>query len=203
MLLATRSFVDSDGLPEGFVRAIVSSDSLDSERSIIASDAWRGSSVFSRYSKNPILLRDHRRENSTTIIGRAIEWKVVDSGIEFLFEYDLGDPIAKSIYEKTARGFARGFSVGIMIKSAVTSSDDEEVRAPYQSYFDEGARYVITDLELFEVSQVVIPSNPDAVISEKALPPPDEEAEEMNVEKEAPDSGPLSIWRRLKNVRKS
>lgn len=110
-----------------------------------------------RFQKNPILLYRHGRYELP--IGRVLglekkEGKLVASTID----WDIEDDFAKTIKEKYEKGFMSGFSIGFDGKAY-----DETQNIEGQQGF------TWTKSELWEISCVVMPANPEAVQIRKEL----------------------------------
>lgn len=209
--------LDLEGLPEGQVRAVVSKETIDIEGDVIVSQAWTNG--LERFRKNPQLLWGHRSWTAFDNIGMAVGSEVTSRGLEMVFQYDLGSKYAQEVFRKVKEGFIRAFSVGFKPLAWISKDSDESLKEPYMHFFKSGARRVFTEVELCEVSQVLLPANAEALIVrsyEQRRVPDDEErlkelisleverkmiekSSESSVERseEVPKMGPLSILRRM------
>lgn len=145
------------------VTAMVSTNEIDSYGSIILPSAFAAN--MQRYLANPVLLDNHNLRSDP--VGRCVDWAIVADGLQMTFEFaptPSGDT-KLALYEG---GFLRGFSVGGDILDAVWAWDKDERKAQIPSYaralMDAGkCDFVITQLELWEVSCATVPANPGAV----------------------------------------
>lgn len=145
------------------VTAMVSTPEVDSYGSIILPSAFAGG--MDRFLSNPVLLDNHRRSEDP--VGKCIDWKLSDQGLEMTFQFaptPAGD-VKLALY---AGKFLRGFSVGGMIRDAVFAWDEADRKARLPEYarlaMEQGrADFVITAMELAEVSCATIPANPGAL----------------------------------------
>src|SRR5574343_3960 len=145
------------------VTAMASTPEVDRYGSIILPSAF--AAYMDRYMANPVLLDNHRQNGDP--VGRCIDYRITESGLEMTFEFaptQAGD-------EKLALysgGFMRGFSVAGQIRDAVFNWDEEDRKADLPAFArtalsDGRADFVITSLELLEVSCATIPANPGAL----------------------------------------
>ena len=130
-------------------RAVMSSPKVDRVGDVILQDGW----VLDEFTKNPIMLYDHRRDEPVGI------WRDVkiDGGNltgEPVFHPEGINPLADRLAKLYAAGHMRAFSVGFRPL--------EWEPAP------EGAGWLIKRAELHECSCVTIPANTDALL--KAVP---------------------------------
>src|SRR5574343_497796 len=183
------------------VTAMASTPEVDRYGSIILPSAF--AAYMDRYMANPVLLDNHRQNGDP--VGRCIDYRITESGLEMTFEFaptTAGD-------EKLALysgGFMRGFSVAGQMRDVVFAWDEEERKAALTAFartaLSNGqADFVITSLELLEVSCATIPANPGAMaraVAEGSIDPevarglflaramPDPAAEEPDEEEESP-----------------
>ena len=145
------------------VTAMASTPEVDRYGSIILPSAF--AAYMDRYMTNPVLLDNHRQNGDP--VGRCIDYRITESGLEMTFEFaptQAGD-------EKLALysgGFMRGFSVAGQMRDVVFAWDEEERKAILPAFartaLSNGqADFVITSLELLEVSCATIPANPGAL----------------------------------------
>lgn len=128
------------------------------------------------FRKNPTFLWGHqsRTQDPTNVLGRVVSVEVVPAGLLATFEYDTDiNPKADLVFRQVQKGTVRGFSVGFIPKTWVTdySPKDHVEALPEQARkaLEEGKAFVVyTAAELVEISQVPIPSNPDALVGASA-----------------------------------
>jgi HK97 family phage prohead protease len=139
---------------ERIVEVIVSTESKDrdSERILLSSFKKR----LGTYKAHPILLSSHRYDSLQNQIGEAVSVKVTDDGLRAKFKYYTGEGNAEADwgFNLATKGIA-GYSIGFMAHQFEDSTKEEFEKT--------GIWRTFTDIELFEISQVLIPSNRDAV----------------------------------------
>lgn len=135
------------------VRAVVSSDSVDRYGDIVLPDAFK--STVDAYLKHPVLLSSHSYYSLTDQIGRAKAVHINANNVEVDFEYFVGkgNPEADWGWELAKKGVA-GWSIGFMANKYENIMDAD-------NKFATGRKF--TDIELLEISQVLIPANRDAI----------------------------------------
>ena len=113
------------------------------------------------YKDQPVLLSSHRTDNLMRQIGKAVAGpEIIGDSIEVTFQWfaEKGDD-GKALNPEAAWGFflaqkgVAAFSIGFM---PYAWEDSKELQAA-------GVYRKFTDIELLEISQVLVPSNRDAV----------------------------------------
>lgn len=109
------------------------------------------------YMKNPVVLWAH--SHSTLPIGKATRVYVKDEKIiiEGKFAPEEANPEAEKIYQLYKQGFLNAVSIGFMPKSWEDFKDKEGYKRKY------------TKWELYELSFVPVPANPEALDIMKAI----------------------------------
>jgi len=127
---------------EGFA----STDSKDRASDIIPLSTWADPDSIANYLKNPIILAQHDRDEP---VGKCESLQVKDGGLFVRVR------IYKSLCEKTfmavKHGILKTFSVGFRLKDI--------------EYAEEQDAYLLTKVELTEISIVSIPCNTDATFA--------------------------------------
>jgi len=127
---------------EGFA----STDSKDRASDIIPLSTWADPDSIANYLKNPIILAQHDRDEP---VGKCEALQVKDGGLFVRVR------IYKSLCEKTfmavKHGILKTFSVGFRLKDI--------------EYAEEQDAYLLTKVELTEISIVSIPCNTDATFA--------------------------------------
>ena len=118
----------------------------DRHSDIILQEAWSKGGL-DNYLKNPIILAFHDHSKP---IGMMVDYFLDSKGFKIVAEISKA---AGQVYDLVKEGILRSFSVGFMVKDA-----------DYDSTTD---LFVIKDLELFEVSVVSVPANPNSIFSVK------------------------------------
>lgn len=133
--------------------SFVASTEIQDADGDIVEQSWR----LERYKRNPVVLFAH--DNRSLPIGRASEVEVKDGQLvaDITFASAEANPLAENVWKSVQEGTLRAVSVGFrphQIKSE--RRDDKDV-------------YLLGDNELYEISVVPIPSNPEALARMKAL----------------------------------
>lgn len=130
---------------------IVSTSDVDRDREKINADAFKKRLKY--YKDHPVLLSSHRYDDLRKQVGEATNVKVTEEGLEAKFKYYVGEgnPEADWAWVLAQKGIA-GFSIGF-IPFAYVDKDLEK----------DGYNREFTDVELVEISQVLVPSNRNAV----------------------------------------
>jgi HK97 family phage prohead protease len=128
------------------VTVYVSTPAVDRDKEVILPTAWN----LKNYEKHPVLLSSHKYDKLTNQIGKAIASGTDDKGLWMTFEYFTGKGNFEADwgYFLAKQGIA-SYSVGFIPNKAKEGTN--------------GVRKVYEDVELLEVSQVLVPANPEAV----------------------------------------
>lgn len=140
---------------DGKLSAVASTSTIDRDGEVILPSAFK----LDDYRRNPVILAAHQHRSMSgapTIIGSADRIEVKDDALAFDMTF-ADTPLAsewRSLYEaKHARAFSVGFSP---IEGEWRQMGGREV-------------YVYTAAELFEISAVAVPANPDALAQERMM----------------------------------
>lgn len=146
------------------VEAVISDETVDRYREVILAKAWK--SDLKNYKAHPVLLSSHDYYDLTSQIGVCEKIKVnsKDRTLEATFKYLVGkgNPQADWGFTLAQEGLA-AFSVGFIPRKSTSDPseiakllnlDAEKDPIPYRVYLE---------VELLEVSQVLIPANPSAL----------------------------------------
>lgn len=147
------SEVKSVNEQEMTVLAVVSTKKTDRDGDIILPEAFK--SRLKLYKDHPVFLSSHKYGSLMSQIGEAVSVKITDAGLEATFKYYVGkgNPEADWAFELAKQGIA-AFSVGFI-------GHDWEPIEDKESKIITGRTF--TDVELIEISQVVVPSNRGAL----------------------------------------
>lgn len=159
--------IDSEG--KRVTGVLASSSSLDRDEEIILAEAWN----IEAFKRNPIFLFAHasRSADPQNILGRVENVQKTTAGLVADFAYDTDiNPKAALVFAQVQRGTLRAYSVGFIPKGWVTDySPREQIDAlpeHARKALESGKAFVVyTNVELIEISQVPVPSNPDAMIA--------------------------------------
>lgn len=150
----TRGYVRALGETDGLLVGVVgSTDAVDRYGEVIDQESWD----LTHYRKNPVILWAHNLTSGEDRppIGRAVDVKIENNQLVFSIQFDMADPFAADIFRKYKEKFLNAFSVGFMPHKIERSSDNNEPP-------------VLKDNELFELSCVPVPANPEALNSLRA-----------------------------------
>ena len=138
------------------IRVIASTAAIDSYDEIVE-QSWN----LDRYSRNPVVLYHHNAAGGffggsaveTLPIGHASRVGVVDGQLEATLHFVTAEanPMAEMVWQGVRQGSLRAVSVGFYPHTVVS----EKV--------NDSDRFVLKDNELFEISVVPLPANPEAV----------------------------------------
>ena len=150
------------------VTVVVSDASLDRDEEIILPSAWQ--SRLDSYKSHPVLLSSHDYRDLRRQLGRATDILVTEEGLTCEFEYFVGEGNEEADWgwKLVEKGIA-AYSVGFIRHKAVSKydSDYEETlrQLVEQGILQAGQtpRRIYLDVELLEVSQVLVPANPNAI----------------------------------------
>ncbi|MBL8684412.1 MAG: HK97 family phage prohead protease [Myxococcales bacterium] len=127
---------------------IASTEAVDSYGDIVKAN-WR----LERYANNPIVLFGHNTRDPSCVIGTASDVKVEGAALKAritLVDAET-NPEAERVFKLMKAGALRGISVGFLPHSyGWAKVNDQEA-------------FVLDDNELFEISVVSVPANPDAL----------------------------------------
>ncbi len=136
--------------------AVASTEDLDRDNDRIMSDGWD----LDNFLKNPVIPWSHRYGDPP--VAQATEVYVEDGKLMFRpkfatkEQYDFAD----TIYRLYKGGFLRSFSVGFMPKRFEVVDRDEKAQG-------KGRGYDFLEQELWEISAVTVPANPNALVAAK------------------------------------
>lgn len=140
----TKSVLDSDTdelIIEGYANTITKDRAGD----VIPKEAWEAPSALGNYQKNPIILAYHDHSNP---IGNMIDFEITEFGLKIKARISKA---AGRVYTLVKEGVLKTFSVGFRILDAEWDSKSDT--------------YLITEVELHEVSVVSVPCNQDSTFS--------------------------------------
>lgn len=140
------------------LEAVVSDETIDRYGEVIKIDAWK--KRLGRYKAMPVLLSSHRYDKLTNQIGKAEKIKIEDGKLVAKFKYFHGEGNDEADWAwKLASKFGMAaYSVGFLPYKAEDKEYDEDVKSGKKACRE------YTDVELLEVSQVLIPANPSAMM---------------------------------------
>lgn len=134
-------------------RFLAASSGVARDGGIVESTAW---DVRSFVASGGPFLWSHERKSLP--IGRVLELRTTERGLEAEVEFageEEQHPFAETVRRLYDGGFLHAVSVGFDVK---------ERRNPTERERALGARWVATRVELYEISAVAVPADPDAVL---------------------------------------
>ncbi len=142
--------VDADGSLNMFIP--VSTDSVDRDGEIVEPSAFK--KTLPKFMKRPVLVSSHDYRDLTSQIGEWTKLKITENGIEGKPKYYVGQGNEQADwgFKLASKGMA-AFSIGFIPKEWV---DGDGVKEPRRTY---------KEVELLEISQVIVPSNREAIQS--------------------------------------
>ena len=149
---------DEDGSLNMFIS--VSTASMDRDSEVIEPSAFK--KTIPKFMKHPVLVASHDYRDLTNQIGEWEKLKITENGIEGKPKYyvGMGNEQADWAY-KLAQKCVAAFSIGFIPKEW---EDGDGQKSPRRTY---------KEVELLEISQVIIPSNREAIqnIRSKSVDP--------------------------------
>ena len=146
--LRAHVFARADAKAGDPIRFVASTANVARDGLIVEASGWQ----LDNYRKNPVFLWAHDYDHPP--IGKA-EVEIVDDQLIADVTFDQGDDKARQIESKYRNGFLHAVSVGFSI---------EEIKPPKGTM----NAPVVTQAELYEISAVPVPSDPDALKARKA-----------------------------------
>lgn len=139
-------------------RFVASTETVDSYNTVIKADGWK----LDRYARNPVVLLQHASRSFPIGMGKAsVENGQLMLDVEFA---PADDPVSGPEAEQALRWVDRGVmgvSVGFQPLEE-TYNEGRETGDAMKDLFSPPIDY--TSVELFEVSVVSVPANPDALL---------------------------------------
>lgn len=137
------------------VEAIVSANTVDRDGEIVTPRAI--GQRIDVYKKHPVLLSSHRYDDLMKQIGMAEEITIGTKNVTVRFKYFVGqgNPEADWAFKLAQNGIA-AYSIGFMAHSWEDKSGEEGIWREYN------------DVELVEISQVLVPSNREALAGRRS-----------------------------------
>lgn len=170
--IALRAFVLEGGIDETRheVTALVKTTQTDRHRTLFLPESFaRTLPVY--LASNPIFLWQHRqRGNPEDALGNAVSGRVTPAGPEVTFRYAVeANPQAALVWSLVVARVLRAYSIaGWILASVSKMSDREEIDAlpdyARAALLAGDCDEVVTDIELAEISQVLIGSDRGALI---------------------------------------
>jgi hypothetical protein len=133
------------------ITAAITSETIDRDGEIVTAAAIKA--AMTGYMKNPVVMTYHKHslgDGAPTVIGKVISWRQEKGTTYAEIEFAETD-LATQYWQLYAGKFQRAFSIGFNTLNAETR------------YISGRSVKVHTAIDLFEISAVGVPANPDAV----------------------------------------
>lgn len=149
------------------VESVVSDETIDRYDEVILASAWKKG--LENYKKHPILLSSHNYDDLTSQIGEVVDIKIKDKQLTAKMKYYVGEGNDQADwgYKLAKKGLA-AFSVGFIPKSYTLDPDEIKSLLNIEDKNAKMPKLVYKDVELLEISQVLIPANPSALAKDIA-----------------------------------
>lgn len=137
---------------ERSIRVVASTDAIDSYDEIVE-QIWD----LKRFKSNPVILYGHRSRELP--IGKGIDVGLVNGNLEATIQFvsEKANPLAENVFQLFKEGALNAVSVGFRPRDVrLEKRNDQEV-------------FVLSDNELWEISVVPIPANPEALSKMRQL----------------------------------
>ena len=144
------------------VEAVVSTQTTDRMKEVVLASAWK--KRLNNYLNHPVLLSSHNYSDLSSQIGVAEEVKIKGDKVIAKFKYFVGEgnPEADWAFKLASKGIA-AYSVGFIPYQYTT--DGAEIEKLLGSTDKSNMpTLVYKDVELLEISQVLVPANPSALL---------------------------------------
>lgn len=152
----------------GIVEYVASDESIDSYGEVIRANGWR----FDRFKKNAPFVDSHSYYNIADLLGKVVDFKVDGKRLVETVQWAIDVPSnskARIGWEMTRAGYLRAVSVGFMPLRMVSKWDSDKAGWMAQLkelglHEEQGVRAVYIEQEQIELSAVIIPANPNALM---------------------------------------
>lgn len=146
-MLFTKAEVQTSDNGEEFVLIEGYANTVDEDRvgDVIPMSTWKDPESLMNYQKNPIVLAFHDHKQP---IGTAIELNVDSKGLWIKAKISSAN---EYVYKAVKAGILKALSVGFRLKDIEYDEDHD--------------RWILTKLELHEISVVSVPCNQDSIFS--------------------------------------
>lgn len=149
LFFITEKAADQDG--RRVVTAVVSSEVVDRDGEIVTAAAMKA--AMTAYMVNPVVVASHLHrltDGASSVVGRVLKWWQ-EAGKTWVDVEFAGTGLGLEYWSLYSGKFQRAFSIGFR----PLEGEDR--------FIDGKSVHVITKIELFEISAVSVPANPDAL----------------------------------------
>lgn len=156
-LLGMGVTVKAEPIEDRIVRMVASTEDVDRMGDIIRADGW----VLGAYEKNPVILWGH--DHNTPAVATAKKTWVEDKKLlqdwYFSPEYSKVSPLSEQLYVAYREGVIQASSVGFSPLAYEQREPPEDAEGDPDDFYG----YEFKRQELYEVSAVNVPANPEAL----------------------------------------
>jgi HK97 family phage prohead protease len=147
-ILFTEKTAGTDGRR---ITAAVSSEAIDRDDEIVSAAAMKA--AMTAYMRNPVILAAHTHklaDGTSPVVGRVCKWW--QEANKTFCEIEFADtPLGLQYWTLYSGKYQKAFSIGFRSHRGESRNIDGK------------SVYVHTDIELFEISAVAVPANPEAL----------------------------------------
>jgi len=149
---------------EGLVEYLASDETVDSYREIIKANGWK----FNHFAKNAPFVDSHDYYGIDKLLGRVIDFKVVDDRLVERVQWAIDVPenrLAQLGWKMTEAGYLRAVSVGFRPTKYVVRGQEgwTETLTALALPQDAPVRAIYLEQEQLELSSVILGANPNAL----------------------------------------
>lgn len=148
------------------VHFLCSTDTVDRYGEIVEPEAYRAS--LDAFMQNPVFAAGHQHvglNGEPTVLGHWEKVWITKDGLEGIAQFDDEDELAQRYWNNYRKGHMRAVSVGFIVKPNGWDMREVEIDQERQRV------RVFTDVDLLEISAVMVPANPDALVRRSAASP--------------------------------
>lgn len=145
------------------VHFLCSTDTVDRYGEIVEPEAYRAS--LDAFMQNPVFAAGHQHvglNGEPTVLGHWEKLWISKDGLEGIAQFDDEDELAQRYWNNYRKGHMRAVSVGFIVKPNGWDMREVEIDQERQRV------RVFTDVDLLEISAVMVPANPDALVRRSA-----------------------------------
>lgn len=152
----------------GIVEYVASDESIDSYGEVIRASGWR----FDRFAKNAPFVDSHSYYNIADLLGKVVDFRVDGKRLVETVQWAIDVPSnskARIGWDMTRAGYLKAVSVGFVPRRMVSKWDSDKAGWMAQLkdlglHEEQGVRAIYIEQEQIELSAVIIPANPNALM---------------------------------------
>jgi hypothetical protein len=153
----------------GIVEYVASDETIDSYGEVIRAKGWK----FDRFQKNAPFVDSHQYDKVDCLLGSVIDFKIDGSRLIETVQWAIDVPSntrARIGWDMTRAGYLKAVSVGFIPIRVVSRWDQD--KTGWQQQLSElglheeyGVRAVYVEHQQIELSAVIVPANPNALVN--------------------------------------